>query len=65
MSDQLTPDQVAHREVERIERDGYLTTPPGYDALRRGLLESIRVNVGLVRENTDLKRRLREYEGAE
>ena len=43
---------AAEEYVRQIEHEGY-------DALRRALLERYRVNIGLVAENAELKRKLR------
>lgn len=57
----MTPDESAERFVADLEStmDGSLPGT-GYDILRRALLERMRVNVGLVAECTELRRRLAE-----
>lgn len=56
-----TPDEIAEAFVARL-LDGETDYMITHGILRRALLERMRVNVGLVAENTELKRRLHECE---
>lgn len=52
-------EKAAERAVERIENEGYISEPPGsLAAYRRAYMESHRVNVGLVAENAEYRKKL-------
>jgi hypothetical protein len=52
-------EKAAKRAMERIEQEGYISEPPGsLSAYRRAFMETTRVNVGLVAENAELRKKL-------